>query len=39
VDGQHEPAGGFPGGGGKVGPGRDAAKRWERVLATWHIPS
>src|SRR5205809_375234 len=27
VHGQHEPAVGFPGGGGKVGPGRDAAKR------------
>jgi hypothetical protein len=29
VNGQHEPALGFPGGGGKLGPGRDAAKRWE----------
>jgi hypothetical protein len=29
VDGQHEPALGFPVGGGKLGPGREAAKRWE----------
>src|SRR5256884_319083 len=29
VDGQHQSAVGFPVGGGKVGPGREAAKRWE----------